>query len=92
MQLVSGRTEGVGLNDVGPGANIFGVNLAHEIGVTEVQLVVAAIDVDAFGIQHRAHRTVEDQDAIAGENFFEWLHHENCRLPIADLRADDHTN
>ena len=74
LKFVSGGAEGVGLDDVGAGADVFGVNLAHQIGIAEIQLVVAAIDVDALGIEHRAHRAVEDVDAVGFEEVSERFH------------------
>ena len=68
---MGGRAERVGLDDVGAGADVFCVNLAHEVGVAQIQFVVAAIDVDALGIEHRAHRAVEDVDAVGFEEFSE---------------------
>jgi len=38
--------------------------IADEVGIAEVQFIVAAIDVDALGIEHRPHRAVADQDAV----------------------------
>ena len=73
LEFVGRGAEGVGLDDVCAGAYVFGVNLAHEIRITQIQLVVAAIDVDAFGIKHRTHRAVEDEDAISGEKLFEMV-------------------
>src|SRR5688500_7413115 len=68
------RAEGVCLDDVGAAADVFGVNLLDEIGITEIQLVVAAIDVDALGVEHGTHRAVHDVDAIGVENISEGVH------------------
>jgi hypothetical protein len=63
------------------------VNLAYQIRIAQVQLVVAAIDVDTFRVKHGAHRAVEDEDAIGGEKFLKRLHNgiADFQLPIADL-------
>ncbi|OQA06972.1 MAG: hypothetical protein BWY66_01596 [bacterium ADurb.Bin374] len=59
-QLESVRAEGVGLDDHRPGVDVFAMHLLNEGGVREIQLVVDLVEVDAFGIQHRAHGAVED--------------------------------
>ena len=41
------------------------MNLAHQIGIAEIQFVVAAINVDALCIEHRPHRAIEDVDGVA---------------------------
>src|ERR1043166_2939238 len=56
------------------GANVFGVDLAHQIGIAEIQFVVTAIDIDALRVEHRAHRVINDENAIGFEKFAEWLH------------------
>jgi hypothetical protein len=58
------------------------VDLAHEVGITQVQLVVATIDVDAFGIEHCAHCAVYDVDTIGLEEFAERLHTGNEKSPV----------
>src|SRR6185369_3542375 len=74
LKLMGRGAERVGLDDVRTGANVFGVNLTHEIRIGEIQLVVTAIDIDAFGVEHRTHCAVDDYDTISGEKFLEWLH------------------
>jgi len=39
------------------------MNLADHAGIGQVELVEAAVDEDALGIEHRAHRAVGDQRA-----------------------------
>jgi len=48
LELVRVGAVGVGLNDVRAGANVFGVDLTHQIGRYQIQFVIGAIDVDAF--------------------------------------------
>ena len=67
LKFVDVGAEGVRFDDVGAGANVFGVNLADEIGRDKIQFVVGAIDVDALGIEHRSHRAVEDVNAVGFE-------------------------
>ena len=74
LELVCRGAERVGLNDVSAGANVFDVNLTHEIGIAKVQLVVTTIDVNTLGVEHRAHGAVENKHPIAGENFLKCLH------------------
>jgi len=74
LEFVRGGAERVGLDDVGAGADVFGVDLADQVGVAEIQLVVATVNVDAFGVEHRTHRAVNDVDAIGLEKFAKWLH------------------
>ncbi len=75
LQLVSSGAEGVGLDDIGAGAYVFGVDLADQVGIAEIQLVVAAVDVDALGVEHRSHRAINNEDTVSGEKFSKWLHH-----------------
>ena len=81
LKFVSSGAEGVGLDDVGAGADVFGVNLANQIGSAEIQFVITAIDVDALGIEHRAHRAVDDEDTVSGEKFSKWLHTAMKKVP-----------
>jgi len=67
LEFVGSRAERVGLDDVGAGANVFGVYLADQIGRAEVQLVVTAINVDALGVEHRTHRAVDYEDTVSGK-------------------------
>ena len=67
LEFVGSRTERVGLDDVCAGANVFGMNLADQVGRAEVQLVVTAINVDALGVEHGTHRAVDDEDAVSGK-------------------------
>ena len=50
------------------------MNFRDEVGTTEIQLVVAAIDIDALGVEHCPHRPVDDVDAIGVENVSEGIH------------------
>src|SRR5439155_20378151 len=66
--------EGIRLNNIGAGADVFAVDLAHEISRDQIQLVIGAIDVDAFCIEHRPHGAVENVCAIGIEKLLEGLH------------------
>ena len=69
LQLVTGRTERVRLDDVGTGLYVFLVDLTNEVGRREVQLVVTAVDVNAFVVKSRADRTVKNVDVVGIEKF-----------------------
>ena len=73
LQLVPGRAEGVGFDDVGAGFYVFLVDLADQVGRSEIQLVVAAVDVDALVVKTRADRAVKDVDVVGFEKFRESL-------------------
>jgi hypothetical protein len=57
------------------------MNLLDEIRITQVQLVVTAVDVNALGVEHRTHSAVKDVNAIRLKNVSEGFH-----FPNADLR------
>ena len=89
LKLVGGRAEGVGLDDVGAGATYSAWTSRTRSGLLQIQFVVAAIDVDALGVEHRAHRAVEDVDAVGLEEFSEVFHSSSLRIancPIADCQ------
>ncbi len=48
LKLVHVRAKRIRFNDVGAGAHVFGMNLAHEIGGHQIQLVVRSVDVNAL--------------------------------------------
>ena len=75
-----GGTEGVGFQDVGAGFKILLVNLADHVGPGELQQLVVAFQgfrvvaetlaaivvlAEPVALDHRAHRAVEDDDALA---------------------------
>jgi hypothetical protein len=68
-------TEGVGLQDVGAGRGIRFVDLADQVGLGDVELVVAHVDEHAPPVEHGAHRTVHDVDASVGNPVREWSRH-----------------
>ena len=55
--------ERVGFQDLGAGLDVLLVDLAHQVGRGEVQLVEAAVDEDAARIQHGAHGAIGHHDA-----------------------------
>ena len=50
--------KGVCFNDVGPGLEVFLMDPANQVGLREVELVVAAVDENTLGIQQGAHGAV----------------------------------
>ena len=72
-ELEAVGAERVRLDHVGAGVEVLLVDLPHESGVREVQLVEAAVEEDAARVEHRAHRPVED-DRPGGEPVEERLH------------------
>ncbi len=61
-QLHPVGAEGVGLDDVGAGPDVGGVDLVHQLRLSEVERLEAAVDEDPASIELGAHRTVADQD------------------------------
>jgi len=56
--------EGVGLEQLGAGLHVLLVDLPHLVGLREIHLVVAAVDVDPLGVEHRAHGAVRHHHAL----------------------------
>ncbi len=56
--------EGVGFKDLGAGLQILLVDGENQVGVGQVQFVVAAVDEDAARIEHRAHGAVGEHGAV----------------------------
>src|SRR5216683_4020953 len=50
--------EGVGFDHLGTRLQILRMDLAYQLRLRQVQLVIAAVDEDAPRIQHRAHRAI----------------------------------
>jgi hypothetical protein len=43
------------------------VHLAHELRLLDAELVVADVEEEALGVEHRPHRAVEHVDLAVGE-------------------------
>ena len=56
--------KGVGLDDLRAGLQVFFVNRQDQARVGEVQLVVAAVDEDAAGVERSAHGAVNEHGAV----------------------------
>ena len=59
--------KGVGFKNLRAGLQIFLVDGEDQVGIGKVQFVVAAVDEDAAGVEHRAHGAVGEHGA-AGED------------------------
>ena len=70
------RAEGVRLDDLRARLQILLVDRAHQLGLRQVQLVVAAVDEDAAFVEHRPHRSVEQHRALT-KDFLKSSH--SCR-------------
>ncbi len=55
--------EGVGLEDLGAGFDVLLVDLADQVGLRQVQLIEAAVDEHAAGVEHGAHGAIGHDDA-----------------------------
>ena len=58
------RAEAVRLEHLGTRLHVRAMHVAHEVRRAEVQLVVALVDEDAPGVQHRAHGAVEEDERL----------------------------
>ena len=60
-QAKAAGAERVGLDDLRAGRDVGPMDGAHQVGVRHVQLGQRAIERDAAGVQHGAHRAVAHQ-------------------------------
>ena len=56
--------EGVGFDDLSAGLQIVVVDGADELRLRQVQLVVAAVDEDAPGIEKRPHGSITEHGSL----------------------------
>jgi hypothetical protein len=47
------------------------VHFQHDLWIAEIQLVVALVDEDALGVEHRPHRAIEEVDVFVGNSLDE---------------------
>src|SRR5262245_22979765 len=73
-QLETRRAVCVGLEDLGAGLDVLSVDGEHDLGAGKIQLVITAVDVNALGIDHRPHRSVEDSDTIFPDELAKLIH------------------
>ena len=74
LQFVPRRAKRIGLDNVGAGIDVFLVHLADKVGSGEIQLVVAAVDVNALVVKARTDRAVKNVDAVRFQNFAKVFH------------------
>src|SRR5207248_2347898 len=67
LELEAVCTEAVRLQNFGACFFVSLVNVAHQIRGAQVQFVIALVDEDALVVEHRPHRTVEDDDLLRVE-------------------------
>ncbi len=58
--------ERVGLENLGAGPDVLLVHFPHQRRLLQRQLVVADVEEEALGVQHRPHRAVEQMHAAVG--------------------------
>ncbi len=61
-QLHGVGAEGVGLQEVGAGAEVLAMDVPNQVGLPQVQFVVADVEEDAPGVKHGAHRAIAHVD------------------------------
>ena len=61
-QALAIRAEGVGFENLGARFDVLLMNVAHQRGERKIQLVIAAIDENAFGIKHGPHGAIGHQN------------------------------
>jgi len=64
LELEAVGAVGVGLEDIGVRGRIGAVEIEHQFGRREVELIIAAVDEDAAAVEHGAHGAVTDEDAL----------------------------
>jgi prevent-host-death family protein len=68
-QAVAGQAEAVsaesiGLDNLGTGLKIIMMNAANQLWLRQVQLVIAAVDEDALGVEERSHGSVTEHGRL----------------------------
>jgi hypothetical protein len=65
------------------------MDLSHQIGIAQVQFVVAAIDVNALGVEHRTHRAIEDVNPVGVKQVSERFHSalRNCGMRSTECES-----
>ena len=64
-ELEAVRAEGIGLDPVGAGLDVLGVDALNDLGIVEVEDVEAGVERHAPGIEHGAHRAVAEKRPLA---------------------------
>src|SRR5262249_35098418 len=74
LKIVPRRSKRIGLDDVRASGNVFVVHLADKVWSSQVQLIIAAVNVNAFVVKARSHGTVEDINAVRIQKLTEVFH------------------
>jgi hypothetical protein len=61
LQLSSVGAERIGFDHIRPRVGIFLMDAANEFGIRDAQVLVAGVDEHPLGVNHSAHRPVEDE-------------------------------
>jgi hypothetical protein len=57
-------SKGIGFDNFGAGLQVFVMDAANQIGLGEIQFVVATVDEDALGIEKGSHRAVAQDGGL----------------------------
>ena len=78
-QTESIRSKGVGFDDFGPGLQVVVVNGTNQVGLGEIQFVIATVDEDALGVKQGSHRSVAEDGGLLdpGEKVSRHIHGQN---------------
>src|SRR5262249_14822737 len=74
LQLHPVRAVGVRLHDLRAGPDVLAMDVEDDLRIADVQLVVALVDEDALGIEHRPRRPIEEVDVFVSNGANEILH------------------
>ncbi len=73
-QLERIGAERVGLDQLGAGVGVCGVNLAHHVGCLHDEFVETGVEKDPLVVEHRSHRAIDDVDASISQEIAECWH------------------
>jgi hypothetical protein len=57
-------SKSIGLDHLATRFEIFKMNVFNQTGAFEIQGIITSIYIDAFGVDHRAHRTISKENAV----------------------------
>ena len=64
FQFIAVGTKSIGLNTIGTGVDVGGMNFFHQVGPGKIQLVITAVDKYSGGIQHGTDGAIEEKDSF----------------------------
>jgi hypothetical protein len=80
--------ECVGFDNVSTRLHVFVMDAADEVGLGQVQLVVAAVDEDALAIQQCAHRAIAEHGTVLQPgNQINGHYVENTKIEVSFAQA-----